>query len=173
MSDANAPDYVANAQRDDGRPAADLVAEYEAGTGRLAAALDGLSNEQMRARPVPGKWSMLELLCHLADCEQMYAERIKRTLGHDRPLLMGMDPVEYARDLRYNDADPALTLDQFRVCRAECGAVLRRCDEAAWRREAVHSETGVVTLRQLVLHAARHLDHHWPFIQEKRSALGA
>ena len=50
--------------------------------------------------------------------------------------------------------------------------ILRLLDDGAWSRTAVHSETGLVTLRQLVLHAVRHLDHHLGFVAEKRRALG-
>jgi hypothetical protein len=41
----------------------------------------------------------------------------------------------------------------------------------AWQRTAVHSETGLVSLRQLVLQAVQHLRHHLPFIAEKRKRL--
>ena len=44
---------------------------------------------------------------------------------------------------------------------------------SAWRRTAVHSETGLVTLRQLLLHAINHLRHHLRFEAEKRAALAA
>ena len=172
MSDANAPDYVADAQSDDGRPPAEIVAEYARGAASLREAVAGMGGDDLRARPVPGRWSTLELLCHLADCEQMYAERLKRTLGMDRPLLMGIDPVAYAEPLRHNGRDPALVLDLFAVTRAECAAALEGLGDDQWRRQAVHSETGLVTVRQLVLHPCRHLDHHLPFIAEKRRDLG-
>ena len=173
MSDATAAAYVAKTQVDDGRAVDQLLAEYRGGYAELQSAVAGLSEEQLRSRPVPGRWSTLELLGHLADCEQMYAERIKRTLGSPRPLLLGMDPTEYAGPLHSNERPPELVMDLFRVTRAECAAMLTRCDSGDWLREAVHSETGVVTLRQLVLHPCRHLRHHLPFFAEKRTAMDA
>ncbi len=49
--------------------------------------------------------------------------------------------------------------------------ILRAQPPEAWSRTAVHSESGLLTLRQLVLQAIRHLQHHLPFIAEKRAAL--
>jgi hypothetical protein len=50
--------------------------------------------------------------------------------------------------------------------------MLRLVAPNAWRRTAVHSETGLVTLRQLLLHAVNHLRHHLRFVAEMRAALG-
>jgi hypothetical protein len=41
----------------------------------------------------------------------------------------------------------------------------------AWQRTAVHSETGLVMLRQLLLHTGNHLHHHLRFVAEKRAAM--
>ena len=81
---------VAYAQRDD--PAltpADLISAYERGVEELRAAVAGLTGEQLRSRPVAGRWSTLEVVCHVADCEQFFADRMKRTVAMDRPLLLG------------------------------------------------------------------------------------
>jgi hypothetical protein len=48
-----------------------------------------LGPEQLLARPIPGRWSTQEVVCHVSDCEQFYADRLKRTLAMDRPLLLG------------------------------------------------------------------------------------
>ena len=78
---------VADAQRDDNSvPAVDLIRAYEQGIEELRAAVAGMTAEQQRSRPVPGKWSTLEVVCHIADCEQFYADRMKRCVAMDRPL---------------------------------------------------------------------------------------
>jgi hypothetical protein len=56
--------------------------------------------------------------------------------------------------------------------RRHAARILRTQPPEAWRRTAVHSNSGLLTLRQLVLQAVRHLRHHLPFIAEKRAALG-
>src|SRR6516225_9788707 len=71
---------VADAQRDDDTlTVADLISAYEKGVEELRLAVAGMTGEQLRSRPVVGKWSTLEVACHIADCEQFFADRMKRT----------------------------------------------------------------------------------------------
>ncbi len=80
---------VADAQRDDvSLSAADLISAYEWGVADLHAALSGMTDDELRRRPVPGKWNTLEVVCHVSDCEQFFADRMKRTLAMDRPLVV-------------------------------------------------------------------------------------
>jgi DinB family protein len=57
------------------------------------------------------------------------------------------------------------------VTRRQTAHTLRLITPDAWQRTAVHSETGLVTLRQLLLHAINHLHHHLRFVAEKRAAM--
>jgi uncharacterized damage-inducible protein DinB len=164
---------VAAAQQDDlQRTPAELIAAYEQGAAALRAAVSGLTADQLRARPVPGRWSMLELFCHVADCEQFFADRMKRTAAMDRPLLIGADGFRYSDALRYPDHDVEEEILLVEITRRQMAHVLRLLPAEAWQRTAIHSETGLVTLRQLLLHANNHLDHHLAFAAEKRRALG-
>jgi uncharacterized damage-inducible protein DinB len=167
------PDPIAAAQRDDGSMTTDgLVSAYESGPRRLHDALAGMTHEQLRARPVEGRWSTLEVVCHLADCEQFFADRMKRTIATDRPLLLGAEGSRYPGPLHYHDRDVAEEVELVTLTRRQMARILRLLDDGAWSRTAVHSETGLVTLRQLVLHAVRHLDHHLGFVAEKRKSFG-
>jgi len=150
-----------------------LLADYEEGPDLLRAAVAGLTRGQLLARPVAGRWSTLEVVCHLGDTEQFFADRIKRTLATSRPLLLGVDPVNYPVAVRYHDRDLEDELTLVALTRRQVARVLRLVPAGAWQRTAVHSEGGLVTLRQLVLHATRHLTHHARFIEEKRHALNA
>jgi len=61
---------VEDAQRDDDTlTVTDLISAYERGVEELRLAVTGMTVEQLRSRPVPGKWSTLEVVCHIADCE--------------------------------------------------------------------------------------------------------
>jgi uncharacterized damage-inducible protein DinB len=166
------PFTVADAQRDDpSLHSAELIAAYEKGTDELRAAVSGMTVEQLRARPIAGLWSTLEVVCHIADTEQFYADRLKRTVAMNRPLLMGADGFLYPAALDYQQHDLAEELALIAVTRRQTAHVLRLLPAEAWERTAIHSETGLVTLRQLLLHAINHLRHHLRFIAEKRSAL--
>jgi uncharacterized damage-inducible protein DinB len=166
-------DPIAAAQRDDGSmTTSELIAAYESGPQRLRDAVAGLSLDQLRARPVEALWSTLEVVCHLCDCEQFFADRMKRTIATDRPLLLGADGSRYPGPLRYHDREVEEEIGLVTLTRRQMSRILGRLDDGAWSRTAVHSETGLVTLRQLVLHAVRHLEHHLGFVAEKRRALG-
>ena len=167
---ASAVEY---AQRDDNTlTVADLISAYQKGVEELRLAVAGMSREQLRSRPVAGKWSTLEVVCHIADCEQFFADRMKRTVAMDRPLLLGADGFRYSEPLRYREHDLAQELDLVAVTRRQMARTLKLVAADAWQRTAVHSETGLVTLRQLVLHAINHLRHHLRFVAEKRAAMG-
>jgi uncharacterized damage-inducible protein DinB len=164
---------IAAAQLDDGAPVSELISRYRAGTSVLQGAIAGLTREQLLARPIPGKMSAHEVVCHMADCDQFLADRMKRTIAMDRPLLVGADGWLYPEALHYAERDLALTLALIDATRAQLAADLERLSSEAWERTAVHTETGLVTLRQLLLHTVRHLEHHVGTIEEKRAALGA
>ena len=132
-----------------------------------------MTREQLLARPIAGKWSTLEVVCHLADTEIYLSDRIERTIALERPLLIGVDERLYPAKLNYQAFDLDEQLDLFRSLRRHVARILKLQPDEAWQRTAVHSETGLVTLRQLVLQAIRHVRHHLGFIAEKRAKLGS
>jgi hypothetical protein len=150
---------------------ADLTAQYLAGPALLRQAVAGLTAEQIRARPIAGKWSTLEVVCHLADFEPILADRMKRILALDKPLLMGADENCFAAVLRYQERDVEEELRLIELTRSQMGRILRSLTGSDWERTGVHSERGEMTLRQVVETATRHIPHHVSFIEEKRRAL--
>lgn len=169
MTDADA---IYAAQQDDGSTdTSDLITAYEHGIEELRAAVSEMTLDELRARPVPGKWSTMEVVCHIADCEQFFADRMKRTIAMNRPLLLGADGFRYPDPLGYQQHDLEEELRLVEVTRQQMTRVLHLAGQDAWARTAVHSETGLVTLRQVVLHAVRHLRHHLTFVEEKRAAM--
>ena len=116
---------IAAAQRDDtSTTAADLIRPYQRGIDELRAAVDGLTPDQLRLRPIAGKWSTLEVVCHIADCEQFFADRMKRTLATEHPLLVGADGSRYPERLGYHQHDLAEELALIEVTRRQMGRVL-------------------------------------------------
>ena len=75
---------------------------YLAGPQELRAAVAGLGREQLISRPVPGKWSVLEVVCHLADTDANIAHRIKRILSEDRPAFDRVQPDLMQAALAYH-----------------------------------------------------------------------
>ena len=151
---------------------AELLAEYEAGPAKLRAAVAGLTPEQLRARPVAGKWSVLEVVAHLADFEPIIADRLKRILALDKPLYMGADETRFVANLAYHDRDLEEELAVVDATRKQLARILRRIPADALQRSGVHSERGLQTAEAVLAGAGRHINHHLTFVMEKRKALG-
>ena len=169
MSDST--DRIAAVTADPDSPA-DLLARYRDGARVLRDSIAGLDAEPLRARPIEGKLSSLEVVCHIVDADQFMCDRMKRTIATDRPLLMGVDGIAYLEKLHYHERDPQLDIRLLEVQREQMAADIGRLGAEVWQRDAVHSEVGLLTLRQLLAHAVRHLEAHVDAIAEKRAALG-
>ena len=96
---------------------------------------------------------------------------MKRTLAMERPLLIGADGNLYPEPVRYHARDPAEELALIDLTRKQMVGILTSVPEPAWSRTAVHTELGLVTLRQLLEHAVEHLKDHVKHIEETRAAL--
>jgi len=149
----------------------ELIEDYHAGAKKLRNAVAGMSKEQLKARPVPGKWSTLEVVCHLADFEPVYVDRMKRVITHERPLLMGADQELYAAKLAYQDRDIDEELAVIETTRNQFVRILKTLPADTLKRTGVHSERGLNTLEDLLQSIINHIQHHLPFIEEKRRAL--
>jgi uncharacterized damage-inducible protein DinB len=151
---------------------ASLIDNYLAGPRALRQAVAGLSREQVQARPVPGKWSTLEVVCHLADFEPILADRMKRILAEERPALTSADETRFAAALAYHERDLDEELHLIDLTRAQLARILRTQTDAVLQRVGVHSVRGPLTLEQVLLSATNHIPHHVRFILDKRQALG-
>ncbi len=150
----------------------ELIEKYLEGPKQLRAAVAGLTREQVLARPVPGKWSVLEVVCHIADFEPVYVDRMKRIITHDKPLLMGADEQLYAAKLAYQERDLEEELRVVELTRGAFSRILRTLPADTFQRVGVHSERGLKTLEEFLTSIGNHIPHHLPFIVEKRKALG-
>jgi uncharacterized damage-inducible protein DinB len=149
-----------------------LIDEYLAGPRVLRTAVEGMSEEQLDAVPVPGKWSTRQVVCHLADFEPIYADRMKRVIAEEQPTFFGGDPDVFAARLAYAARDVEEELRLIEAVRGQLGRILRTLSAADFHREGIHSQDGPLSLRTLLERVTRHLPHHVQFIQAKRAALG-
>lgn len=148
-----------------------LIEAYLEGPATLRRAVSGLDAEALRAHPVPGTWSILEVVCHLADSEQAYCHRMKRVIAEDNPLLPGYDETRFAASLAYHERDLEQELTMLDATRRQMARILRAVPESAWSRTGVHTERGLMTLEDLLQTEADHIPHHLTFIEQKRRAL--
>src|SRR6266478_8246170 len=149
-----------------------LLDAYLSGAGILRAAVTGISREQMVSRPVAGKWSVLEVVCHLADTDANIAHRIKRILSEDRPAFDRVQPDLMQAALAYHERDVEEELTLFDVGRRQVGRILAASPAEAWERTGVVGDRGDRSVAQMVDGAVQHLAHHLAFVAEKRRAVG-
>ena len=150
----------------------ELIDNYVKGAETLRKAVAGMSTEQLKARPVPGKWSTLEVVCHICDFEPIMADRMKRTISMEKPLLFGADEKDFARALTYHDRDVEEELAIVERTRSQMARILRTLGDVGWQRVGMHNERGPMTLEAIVTTITRHIPHHVSFLREKRQALG-
>jgi uncharacterized damage-inducible protein DinB len=148
-----------------------LIATYLDGARLLRETVQGMTREQLIARPIAGKWSTLEVVCHLADFEPILADRMKRVIAEDKPQLIGADENRFASALAYHERNLEEELTLIEQTRSQMARILRTLPIAALQRVGIHNERGPRTLEQLLTGAVNHIPHHVQFIQEKRQAL--
>src|SRR5438445_12018973 len=119
-----------------------MIDAYLAGVGALRRAVAGMTREQLTARPVAGKWSTLEVVCHLADFDPILADRMKRVIAEDRPQLLGADDQRFAASLAYHDRDLEEELTILEQTRRQLVRILRQLPAEGWQRLGIHSERG-------------------------------
>jgi uncharacterized damage-inducible protein DinB len=152
-------------------PMSALVDSYLVGPRALRQAVAGMTREQLLARPIAGKWSTLEVVCHLADFDPILADRMKRIIAEDRPALLGADEKRFAAALAYHERDLE-ELSILEKTRSQMARILRALPPEAFQRIGMHNERGEMTLERVINTGINHIPHHIAFIAEKKKALG-
>ncbi|MBX3380133.1 MAG: DinB family protein [Phycisphaeraceae bacterium] len=132
----------------------------------------GLTRDQLNSHPVPGTWSIQQVVLHTLDSDLVATDRMKRIIAMDLPLLMNYDESRYAGLLFYDKRDASKACDLFASNRRHTAELLSMLPDDAFERAGVHSVRGLVTLSQLVEDYVEHVVHHRKFIIDKRQALG-
>jgi hypothetical protein len=137
-----------------------LIAQYNDGYRVVAEAVAGATDEQLDARPAPGKWSAREVVHHLADSEMTAASRLRLLVATDNPQIVGYDQEQFARKLFY-DRPIGASLDAFKAARRTTGEILERMTDADWARAAgTHTEHGPYTAERWLEIYAPHAHNH-------------
>ena len=140
-----------------GRDPLSVLRETPAAAAR---AIEGLSDAQLRRPEAPGKWSIAQVLQHLADSDLVWGWRVRLILAQDRPTLTGYDQDLWAERLHYADADPHEALEQLRVLRRGNLALIARATPEDLERVGLHSERGEESVGYLCgLYAGHDLLH--------------
>jgi hypothetical protein len=134
----------------------------------LSELIAGVSHAQLTTRPVPGKWSIAEILAHLAEDEIASAWRYRQMVEHSGIELPGFDQDLWARTGNYAARDPQESLSLFRLLRKADLDFLSGLSTEQWECFGIHAERGRITVRELATHMAGHDANH---LEQIRSIL--
>jgi len=127
---------------------------------KLAQLIHGSSPAKLRKRPAPGKWSVAEILAHLADAEIVGGFRIRLILGAPGTPIAAFDQDSWAAAGHYNQRNPAQSLEQFRALRSANLALLGSLTPEQWKQYGIHSERGRESVEHIVRMFAGHDLNH-------------
>ncbi len=144
----------------DGRPLDAILAST---TEQLGALIAAIGPEKSAARPAPDKWSPAEILCHLADCELVFAFRLRQTLAEDAPTVQPFDQEKWAETYPAIGAEQALAT--FSALRRWNLLLLAAALPAAANRPVTHPERGQMTFQTIVGTMAGHDLNHLAQLQ--------
>ena len=140
---------------------------------KIESEISMFSEGEMRARPAPDKWSVREVLAHLADVEEVgMRARVAAMLEEENPTLPSFDQRARAVELKYNTIDPHRSLSCLQQQRRANVKWLRKLRPAQLKRPGVHQTAGKITVEELITEWAFHdLGHLKQILEIRRYAL--
>ena len=139
---------------------------------KLERIIKGLPTAKMRKRPAPDKWSINEILAHLADSEIVLGFRMRMILAAPGTPITAVDQDSWVTSGRYEKRDPRKSVEHFRVFREANLALLKSLSPEQWKQHGMHSERGRETIEHIVCIYAGHDINHLQQIERILSAKG-
>jgi uncharacterized damage-inducible protein DinB len=127
---------------------------------KLQKIIKPLNKKQLARRPEPGKWSIAEILAHLADAELVGGWRMRLILGSNGVSIQPFDQDVWAEILGYSRRDAKVSLETFRVLREANLAMLKSLSKNLWENYGMHQERGKETIAHIVRMFAGHDLNH-------------
>ncbi len=138
----------------------DAIKVQRATAGKLKRLIHGLTAKQMKWRPEPAKWSIAEIVAHLADTEIAASWRMRSVIGENGVTTQPFDQDAWASVFQYQKRDVRRSLEVFRVLRENNLALLKEIPREAWDNYGMHLERGKETVTHLTRMFAGHDTNH-------------
>jgi DinB superfamily len=138
----------------------------QAAPSKLAALLKGKTGKQLMRRPEPDKWSVGEILAHLADAELAISWRLRQVLANNAIPIQAYDQDLWARTFNYARRDPRQSLANFRTLREANLALLKSVPRKLWENYGVHAERGNESVNHVIKMVAGHDLNHLQQVQK-------
>ena len=127
---------------------------------RLTGLLKRGTPAKLKKRPAPDKWSVVEILAHLADVEMVTGWRLRSILGSPGTAIQAFDQDAWAAAGQYAKRDPQKSLEQFRVLREANLALLKSLSPEQRKLFGLHAERGEESIERLTQMIAGHDINH-------------
>jgi DinB superfamily len=137
----------------------------QAAPKKLALLLKGKTGRQLMRRPAPDKWSVAEIVAHLADAELAISWRIRQILSNNAVPIQAYDQDVWAKTFDYAHRDPRQSLANFRTLREANVALLKSVPRKLWDNYGIHEERGNESVSHVVRMVAGHDLNHLQQIQ--------
>ena len=131
--------------------------------------IKGVAPGKLRKRPASDKWSVREIIAHLADAEIVGGFRMRLILGAPGTPIVPFDQDVWVANLHYDKRDARKALEQFRVLRETNLAMLKTLTPEQWKHFGMHAERGQESIEHMVRMFAGHDLNH---LHQIASALG-
>ncbi len=138
----------------------DAIKVQRATAAKLKKLTQGLTPKQLKWQPEAGKWSIAEIIAHLADVEIVASWRMRSILGANGTPVQAFDQDAWASVFQYRDCDVKHSLEVFRVLRENNLAMLKALPPERWDRYGMHAERGKETVAHLARMFAGHDTNH-------------
>ncbi|MDI6767293.1 MAG: DinB family protein [Bacteroidota bacterium] len=141
---------------------------FESTPSAIAKAIRGLSNNQLQKSPKKGKWSIAQILAHLADGEIVLSYRFRKIISEPGSKIEKYDQNKWAVNLHYEKTDCRKKLALFTALRNENVKLLKSLSLKEWKRYGIHSERGKENVEKMLLLYAGHDMNHLKQIENIR-----
>jgi uncharacterized damage-inducible protein DinB len=138
----------------------DAVKVQRSTAAKLKKSIQRLTPKQLKWRPEPGKWSIAEIIAHLADAEIVGSWRMRSIIGEDGVTIQPFDQDAWASVFEYQKRDAKRSLETFRVLRESNLAMLKEISRETWDNHGMHLERGKETVAHVVRMFAGHDTNH-------------
>ena len=145
-----------------------LLERFRRGPELMAVTLTGVFGEEEDFTTAADKWTVRQIVAHVADTELVLAHRLRQIMAEDNPTLVAFNQEAWAHNLDYARRKPKQSLETFRRLRAENHELLKDAPESAWQRAGNHTQRGTTTLLHLVETYTDHAEKHARQIQAIR-----
>ncbi len=136
------------------------IVVYGQAYSQLTQALQRYPAEMWQFKPAPDRWSIHEIVIHIADSEVNSYIRCRRFIAEPGKTVMNYDENRWATLLRYHQQSPAEALELFKWLRLATHNLIQTLPESTWSNTVYHPEIGTITLDDWLEIYARHIPEH-------------